>query len=148
MTNKQSYNLEEPFLQQEIFLGMVIGIGMLLMVVSETFGMLMVFLGIASVTGIYIWRIAKSIVRKGEAVKCCFYWINNGIMILAAAGILLLMLLNAFHRPVFYAVLALLSVGLLLNGIFLRYDIRGLAHITAQIRLVIALVLLVVFFLL
>ena len=121
---------------------------MLLMVVSETFGMLLVTVGVISVAGIYFWRIYTSIKDRGKSVPCCFTWFNNGAMILAVAGILILMLMNAYHQPVFYTVLAILCVGLLANGILLRYNIRGMMHITAQLRLVIALLLLVVFFLL
>jgi len=148
MTTTQTYNPEEPFLQQEILLGVIIGVGMLLMVVSEIFGMLLVTVGVISVAGIYFWRIYTSIKDRGKPVPCCFTWFNNGAMILAVAGILILMLMNAYHQSVFYTVLAILCVGLLGNGILLRYNIRGMMHITAQLRLVIALVILLVFFLL
>lgn len=148
MDNKHAYILYESFLQEEIILGVAIGVSMLLMVVSEAFGLLMVMLGVIAVAGIYIWRIYSLIRKRGEAVQCCFEWFNNGTMILAVTGILLLMLLNAFRRPVFYSAMAIISIALLLNGLSLTYNIRGMAHITAQIRLVIAMVLLVVFFLL
>ncbi|NQT78437.1 MAG: hypothetical protein HQ565_12035 [Bacteroidetes bacterium] len=148
MTNRNPIIIEEPFLQQEIILGMLIGVGMLLMVVSEVLGKLVVMVAVLSVTGIYITRLYKVLKEKGEAIHCCFACCNNGAMILAVAGILLLMLINTFQSQVFFSGLALLSVALLLNSIFLRYNIRGMTHITAQIRLLIAIVVMVVFFLL
>lgn len=146
MNFQQSNDIEEPYLQQEIILGMAVGLGMLLMGISDVVGMLLVSLGVLSVAGIYFLRLFYSIKERGEAIQCWFSWLNNGALILAVAGILILMLMNAYHQPVFYTVLAILCVGLLANGILLRYNIRGMMHITAQLRLVIALVILMVFF--
>lgn len=148
MTNRNPIIIEEPFLQQEIILGMLIGVGMLLMVVSEELGKLVVMVAVLSVAGIYITRLYTGLNEKGKAIQCSFACCNNGAMILAVAGILLLMLMNTFQSQLFFIGLALLSVALLLNGIFLRYNIRGMTHIMAQIRLLIAIVVMVVFFLL
>ena len=148
MKNESSFQFEEQFLLQELILGVATAIGMLLMVANELLGMLLVMLGALSVAGIYIIRIYQTMKERGEAVQCCFAWFNNGAMILAVAGILMLMLMNAFHRPVFYTGLGILCMALMLNGLLLRYNIRGMTHITAQLRLVIALVILIVFFLL
>ncbi|MCD4723572.1 MAG: hypothetical protein K8R63_01930 [Bacteroidales bacterium] len=148
MSTKQTYNLEEPFLQQEIILGMLVAIGMLLMVASEDVGMLMVSVGLVLLEIIFLYRIYKIIKGREEVVKHAFIWLNNLAMILAAAGILMLMLMDAFHRPVFFTGLGILVLVLLLNGFFLRYNMKGMTHITVQLRLVIALVILIVFFLL
>ena len=148
MNDTKLYYTEEPFLHLEIILGMALAIGMLLIVVSEVFSMVMIGLAGISVAGIYLVRIYKMKRDRGEAIQCCFSWFNNGAMVLAVTGILMLMLMNTFHRPVFYTVLAIISIVMLLNGIFYSFNIRGMTHITAQIRLVIALVILLVFFLL
>jgi len=148
MNFQQSNDIEEPYLQQEIILGMAVGLGMLLMGISDVVGILLVSLGVLSVAGIYFLRLLYSIKERREAIQCWFSWLNNGALILAVAGILILILMNDFHRPVFFTALALLGMLLLANGLFLRYKIMGVTHITAQLRLVIAMVLLVVFFLL
>jgi hypothetical protein len=127
---------------------MAIAIGMLLTVIVDVLGITMVLLGVVSVAWIYVYRIVNTYKDKEGVVVCCFSWLNNGAMLMAGAGILMLMLMNAFHRPVFYTTLGLLGAVLLANGIFLRYKIGGFMHITAQLRLVIALVILLVFFLL
>ena len=144
----QTNDIEEPYLQQEIILGMAVGLGMLLMGISDVVGILLVSLGVLSVAGIYFLRLFYSIKERREAIQCWFSWLNNGALILAVAGILMLMLMDAFHRPVFFTALALLGMVLLANGLFLRHKIKGVAHITAQLRLVIALVILLVSFLL
>jgi hypothetical protein len=148
MLEKTPYQLEEPFLLHELFLGMAIAIGMLLTVIVDVLGMVTVLLGVVAVAWIYVYRIVNTYKERERIVICCFSWLNNGVMILAGAGILMLMLMNAFHRPVFYTSLGLLGAVLMANGIFLRYNIRGFMHITAQLRLLIALVILLVFFLL
>ncbi len=148
MNLQQSNDIEEPYLQQEIILGMAVGLGMLLMGISDVVGILLVSLGVLSVAGIYFLRLLYSIKERREAIQCWFSWLNNGALILAVAGILILILMNDFHRPVFFTALALLGMLLLANGLFLRYKIMGVTHITAQLRLVIALVILLVFFLL
>ena len=127
---------------------MCIGIGILMLVVSETLGMLIVLVSLLFMLGIYLYRIFVSLKEREEGLVCGFTWSNNGIMVLAVAGILVLMLTDAFHQPVLYADASLAFAGLLMNGVFLRYNIRGFAHITAQVRLLIALVVMVVFFLL
>jgi len=148
MNLQQSNDIEEPYLQQEIILGMAVGLGMLLMGISDVVGILLVSLGVLSVAGIYFLRLLYSIKERREAIQCWCSWLNNGALILAVAGILILILMNDFHRPVFFTALALLGMLLLANGLFLRYKIMGVTHITAQLRLVIALVILLVFFLL
>ena len=146
-SNRKQY-FEEPFLLHELFLGMTVAIGMLLTIVVDVLGMTMVLLGVVAVAWIYAYRIINTYKERKEVVICCFSWLNNGAMILAAAGILMLMLMNAHQRPVFFTALGLLGAVLMANGIFLRYNIRGALHITAQLRLVIAMVILLVFFLL
>ncbi|HSG67398.1 MAG TPA: hypothetical protein VK994_01730 [Bacteroidales bacterium] len=148
MPRKQLIIIEEPFLQQEIVLGMCIGIGILMLVVSETLGEIIVLVSLVTLFGIYVYRFIHALKEGEEGLVCCFSWTNNGAMLLAVAGILTLMLTNAFHRPVFYSSIGIVLVGLAANGIFLHYNFRGMTHITAQVRLIIAMVVMVVFFLL
>jgi len=148
MSKHQSIEIVEPLLQQEIILGMCIGVGILMLVVSETVGMIIVLVSLLAMLGIYLYRIVVSLKEREEGLVCGFTWFNNGIMVLAVAGILVLMLTDVYHKPVLYAAASVSFAGLLLNGVFLRYNIRGFAHISAQARLLIALVVMVVFFLL
>jgi len=145
--NNISYRQEEAFLLQELIFGVAVSIGMLLLGVSELPGILLVLLATLSLAWIYVYRIIKTIDERKEVVFYCFSCLNNGVMILAVAGILMLMLTDAFRRPVFFTALGLLGTVMLLNGFFLRYDIKGMTHITAQLRLVIALVMLIAFYL-
>ena len=147
MTKKQTITVDEPLLQQEIILGMSIGVGILLLVTSEMLGMIVVLLSLLALSVVYLYRIVISFMRREEGIVCGFTWSNNGIMVLVVAGVLLLMLTDAFHRPVLYSASSLALAGLLTNAFFHR-NIRGLAHITAQVRLVIAIVVMVVFYLL
>ncbi len=148
MPTKHTITIDEPFLQQEIILGMCVGVGILMLIVNEMLGSVIVGVSLLAMLGIYVYRIIISMKEGEEGLVCGFKWSNNGIMLLAVAGILVLMLMDAFHRPVFYATAAIAIAGLLANGVFLQYNIRGIAHITAQVRLIIALVVMVVFFLL
>lgn len=131
-------------------LGVALAMGILMMVVDEGLGTLIVGVAGVSVAGIYLLRIIKSIKDRRETIYCCFSGINNVTMILSVAGMLMLMfmLMDAFHRPVFYFVITLLVIAMIANAVLLKYNIRGMMHITAQIRLMIALIVLVVFFLL
>lgn len=148
MNKQTTYQAEESFLLQEIILGVTIAIGMILMVANEGLGLLLVMLAAVSLAAIYLIRLYYLKKQRREASLCYYAWFNNGAMILAVAGILMLILLNAFHRPVFYSGLAILLLAMIGNAIFLRYDFRGMTHITAQIRLLIAVVVMLVFFLL
>ena len=148
MKSSPKYPQEDSFLQQELILGVAAAIGMLLMGASEVLGMMLVMLALISLAGIYMMRLYSISRIRGGAVQSYFACFNNGTMILAIAGILMLMLMNAFHSQVFYCGLAFLLVTMIGNAIFLRYDMRGMIHITAQLRLVIAMVILLVFYLL
>lgn len=140
--------IEEDLLQQEMILGMLTGLGMLLMVVSEVLGMLIVILGVLAVSGIYAYRIYRTLKIKGEVVYCCFSWFNNVSMILAVAGILMLMLMNAHSRIIFIAAMGLMLLGLIVN-IALRPDrVPASLKLLNAIRLLVGMVLLVVFYLL
>ncbi len=147
MFEETKYQYEEPYLLHELILGVAVAIGMLLTGVSEVPGILLVLLSTLSLSWIYVYRIIKTIDKRSEVVFCSFTCLNNGAMILAVAGILTLMLMDAFHRQVFFTGLGILCLALLSNGLFLRYGLKGMTHITAQLRLVIAMVMLLVFFL-
>jgi hypothetical protein len=144
----QTINHEEPFLQQEIIMGFAIAVGILLMVVSQIIGILVVLLGVLSAAGIYGYRVYETLREKKEVVFCCYSWLNNASMILAVTGILMLMLMNAHHRLIFYIGLGILGATMLVNLLFRLYKLQGAMLLIAQIRLLIALVLLLVFFLL
>ena len=148
MRSKTTYDIEEPLMLQELILGLLAAVGILLMVVDEVIGMMLVILGILSVGGIYFYRFIKTFKNRGEVIYCCFSWLNNGTMILAVAGILMLMLMTAHHRLIFYLGLVILAATMLANFFLRMYKLRGIGLLTAQIRLVVALVLLLIFFLL
>jgi hypothetical protein len=148
MKSHTKYSQEDSFLQQELILGVAAAIGMLLMVASEVLGMMLVMLALLSLAGIYMMRLYSIVKVRGGAVQSCFAWFNNGTMILAIAGILMLMLMNSFRSQVFYSGLALLVIAMIANAFFLKLNFRGVIHITAQLRLLIAMVILLVFFLL
>jgi hypothetical protein len=69
-------------------------------------------------------------------------------MILAVVGILMLILMNMHHRLIFYIGLGILVVDFLVNMVFRKYEIQGSTQLNAQVRLAVAAVLLLVFFLL
>lgn len=148
MNDSQVQYKDEPFLQQEIILGLTIAIGMLMMIIDSRIGIMVVGIGSFVLTGIYVYRIYSAMCNREGKIRCGFEWVNNGALIFGIMGVMLMLLLTSIHRPVFYSSLGVVGTAMLMNGVFLRLKVRGLDHIIAQIRLMIVMVLLVVFYLL
>lgn len=148
MTKHPKIIIEEPFLTQEVILGICVAVGVLLMVVSEVIGLLAVLLASLGLAWIYVIRIVRNGHRGSNVAGCCFGWLNNAVMLIALAVILTLMLMDRNHLPVFIAGLAATFTGMAFNAIVLRHDPGGVLHLSMQLRLLIAMVVMVVFFLL
>jgi hypothetical protein len=148
MSKHQNTDIEEPFMVQEVGLGICVAVGVLLMGVSEVIGMLAVLLASSGLAWVYLVRIIRNGHRRRTVAGCYFGWLNNAVMLIALAGILMLMLMDRNHLPVFIAGMAAAFTGILTNAIVLRREPGGMLHLSLQLRLLIAMVVMVVFFLL
>lgn len=148
MLKHHKMDIEEPYLTHEVVLGICVAVGVLLTGVSEVIGMLAVLLASLGLGWVYLVRIVRIGLRGIRVAGCCFGWLNNGAMLMALAVILMLMLMDRNHLPVFIAGMAAACTAMLANAIVLRRDPGGMLHLSLQLRLLIALVVMVVFFLL
>jgi hypothetical protein len=148
MSKHRNTDIEEPFFQQEIIIGLMIAVGMFLIMVNEAVGLLVLIFGMVFAAAIYIARIIRNPGAGNGIIACVLGWLNNGALVLAAAGVIFLILMNTRRAPVFYAIAAVVALAFLFNAIAWRNNFGKMAHITFQLRLVIAMVVMVVFFLL
>ncbi|MBU2649914.1 MAG: hypothetical protein KKA81_03180 [Bacteroidetes bacterium] len=147
MNRKKTILNDEPYLYQEIFLGMAIAVGMILMMVNSLAGKLVLIIGVAFISGIYISRILRVFQLRNNFHNRLLSSLNNLAMLIVSACTLMLLLMKSHHETVFYSGLGMIVLTCLLDFIFL-YNDKGINRFTLLLRLMIALIVLIVFFLL